>query len=284
MFYIVGVPIKSASVNVHFRGVCSNPVISEAQGSLGAQSFAAKLDYIEPDRDSPRANSVHVTVEVPHQDGMLPIISTMPIYNVNYLLTQSTFAKQHVCSNLPNTSHITTKSEEIDAFLSNDLYNNVLSEELRVPQAVKLYKHLNRLTCRWKFEAWFDLPDIMNYCGGRVTRNFDVDSASKSFVTVHQPLYVSYIFAKAPVGWASLNHQTNLEFSFYYDTVKFGSGGEIMQEPKATVEIIRVGIGEDGKMSVQLRTKAHFRGMCWLYSLVNTRRNLFIPSCILIFF
>lgn len=261
--YSTGVPIRSASVSVHSRGICSNPGISTTYGSIGAQSFTAKLDYIAPDTDSPKANTIHITVEVPHQDGMIPLISTMPIYNIQHLLTQTTFAKQHVCSNLPNTSH-TTDSQEVAGFLGNDVYTD--ANELRVDQAVKLYRHLNRLTCRWRFEAWLELTEIMDYCGGRVTHNFDVGTASKSFVTVHQPLYVSYVFAKVPTGWSSLNHQTTLEFSFYYDTVKFESGGQVMHEPKASVEIVRVGIGEDGRMSLQLRSHSQFRGK-WLMRL-----------------
>lgn len=244
-------------MTVHSKGVCSNSVIPNAHGSIGAQSFTAKLEYIEPGADNSKPNKIHISVEIPHQDGMLPILSTMPIYNVDYLLTQSTFAKQHICSSLPNTSY---GIEDVNGFLSTDLHTNDDSSALRVQPAVNLYRHLNYLTCRWKFEAWFDLTDVVNYCGGRVTHNFDVEAASKSFVTVHQPLHVSYIFAKAPSGWASLDHQTTLEFSFYYDNVKFQSGVDVMREPQAAVQILRVGIGEDGKMAVQFRTLAKFRG------------------------
>ncbi|XP_067933161.1 extracellular matrix organizing protein FRAS1-like [Watersipora subatra] len=274
-----GMPIRSASVSVHSKGVCTNPAISSGHGSMGAQSFVAKLDYIEDTTGDQDGNTVHMTVEIPHQDGMLPIISTLPIYNVDYLLTQSTFTKQHVCSNLPNTSYIESNSVEIKSFLSGNPRNTVLHEELRVLEAVRLYRHLDRLTCRWKFEGWFQLAQIMDYCGGRVTHNFDVESASKSFVTVHQPMYVSYIYAKAPTGWASLSHQTSLELSFYYDTVKFESGGQISQEPKATAEIMRVGIGEDGRLTIQLRTQAHFRGMLVMehYTASSDQKGQLVP-------
>lgn len=53
------------------------------------------------------------------------------------------------------------------------------------------------------------------------------DSA-QSFLTVHVPLYVSYIYVMAPRGWASLEHHTEMEFSFFYDTVLWRTG-----EPEA---------------------------------------------------
>lgn len=49
------------------------------------------------------------------------------------------------------------------------------------------------------------------------------DSA-QSFLTVHVPLYVSYIYVTAPRGWASLEHHTEMEFSFFYDTVLWRTG------------------------------------------------------------
>lgn len=258
---LAGVPIRSDSVNVHSRGLCSNPVIPNTYGALGAQSFSAKLEYVEPEAGNPHSNRIHITVEIPHQDGMLPVISTLPIHNINYLLTQSSFTKHHACSSLPNTTDAT--SNILNSFLTRGSYSaDDAASGMRTEPAARLYKHLNRLTCRWRFEGWFDVSSVVDRCGGQVTRNFDVGSASQSFVTVHQPLHVSYIFAKAPTGWASLDHQTLLEFSFYYNNVKFESGVEIKQEPSASVEIIRVGIGADGKMAVQLRSQSHFRGQC----------------------
>ena len=266
LFIISGVPIRSAGVNVHSKGECSNPVIPNTPGALSAQSFIANLEYVKSSDNDDQSNKIHISVEIPHQDGMLPLISTLPIYNIDYLLSQPSFTKQHVCSNLPNAS-----LSQQGSFLG-DLLDDPSDDLLRIEQAVKLYRHLDRASCRWKFEAYYDMTEIVNQCGGYVTHNFDVESSSQSFVTLHQPLHVSYIFAKAPTGWASLDHQTLLEFSFYYDTVKFQSGVDIMQEPQGSVDILRVGIGEDGKLVLQLRTQAKFKGMSWfiiyhLYSL-----------------
>ena len=49
------------------------------------------------------------------------------------------------------------------------------------------------------------------------------DSA-ESQVTVTVPLYVSYIYVTAPRGWGSLEHHTDMEFTFRYDTVLWRTG------------------------------------------------------------
>ncbi len=45
-------------------------------------------------------NRIHISVQIPHQDGMLPLVSTMPIHNLHFLLSESIYRQQHVCSNL----------------------------------------------------------------------------------------------------------------------------------------------------------------------------------------
>lgn len=44
--------------------------------------------------------SIHISVQIPHQDGMLPLVSTMPLHNLHFLLSESIYRQQHVCSNL----------------------------------------------------------------------------------------------------------------------------------------------------------------------------------------
>lgn len=53
---------------------------------------------------------------------------------------------------------------------------------------------------------------------------FKVRDSAQSFLTVQVPLYVSYIYVTAPRGWASLEHHTEMEFSFFYDTVLWRTG------------------------------------------------------------
>lgn len=54
--------------------------------------------------------------------------------------------------------------------------------------------------------------------------HWQVRDSAQSFLTVHVPLYVSYIYVTAPRGWASLEHHTEMEFSFFYDTVLWRTG------------------------------------------------------------
>lgn len=42
-------------------------------------------------------------MQIPHQDGMLPLVSTMPLHNLHFLLSESIYRHQHVCSNLVTT-------------------------------------------------------------------------------------------------------------------------------------------------------------------------------------
>lgn len=51
-----------------------------------------------------------------------------------------------------------------------------------------------------------------------------VRDSAQSFLTVQVPLYVSYIYVTAPRGWASLEHHTEMEFSFFYDTMLWRTG------------------------------------------------------------
>lgn len=58
---------------------------------------------------SPR---IHISVQIPHQDGMLPLISTMPLHNLHFLLSESIYRHQHVCSNLVTTRDLRGLSGE----------------------------------------------------------------------------------------------------------------------------------------------------------------------------
>lgn len=72
--------------------------------------------------------------------------------------------------------------------------------------------------------------------GGCVTTSSgfhsQVRDSAQSFLTVHVPLYVSYIYVTAPRGWASLEHHTEMEFSFFYDTVLWRTGRSGGRRPR----------------------------------------------------
>ncbi|XP_023802462.1 extracellular matrix protein FRAS1-like [Cyanistes caeruleus] len=72
------------------------------------------------------------------------------------------------------------------------------------------------------------MTELTDVCGGSVTADFQARDSAQSFLTVHVPLYVSYICVTAPRGWASPEHRSEMEFSFFYDTVLWRTG-----EPEA---------------------------------------------------
>lgn len=62
------------------------------------------------------------------------------------------------------------------------------------------------------------------------------------------------------VGWGSLEHMTELEFSFYYDTVLWRSGLETRGELGGRLQVMRIAIGDDGRLVIDFKTQARFRG------------------------
>jgi len=75
---------------VSSEGICHNPLVAGESG-FQAQNFQANLKYLDSSHaDHP--NSIHITVEVPHEDGLLPLVSTTQINNIGNLIFQnSTF-------------------------------------------------------------------------------------------------------------------------------------------------------------------------------------------------
>ncbi|XP_030877515.1 extracellular matrix protein FRAS1-like [Leptonychotes weddellii] len=211
---------------------------------------------------------IHISVQIPHQDGMLPLISTMPLHNLHFLLSESIYRHQHVCSNLITTQDLRGISEA--GFLDDRVYDSTalgpgydrpfqFDPSVREPKTIQLYKHLNLKSCVWTFDAYYDMTELIDVCGGSVTADFQVRDSAQSFLTVHVPLYVSYIYVTAPRGWASLEHHTEMEFSFFYDTVLWRTGIQTDSVLSARLQIIRIYIREDGRLVIEFKTHAKFR-------------------------
>lgn len=79
-------------------------------------------------------------------------------------------------------------------------------------QIMYKYSCLDKICCG-KFSPYSNLGAFLQ-----------VRDSAQSFLTVQVPLYVSYIYVTAPRGWASLEHHTEMEFSFFYDTVLWRTG------------------------------------------------------------
>uniref|UniRef100_A0A8C9Q481 Extracellular matrix organizing protein FRAS1 n=1 Tax=Spermophilus dauricus TaxID=99837 RepID=A0A8C9Q481_SPEDA len=265
----VGTPLRSNIVTIGTdSAICHTPVVAGTARGFQAQSFIATLKYLDV-KHKEHPNRIHISVQIPHQDGMLPLISTMPLHNLHFLLSESIYRHQHVCSNLVTTHDLKGISEA--GFLDDVVYDSTalgpgydrpfqFDPNVREPKTIQLYKHLNLKSCVWTFDAYYDMTELIDVCGGSVTADFQVRDSAQSFLTVHVPLYVSYIYVTAPRGWASLEHHTEMEFSFFYDTVLWRTGIQTDSVLSARLQIIRIYIREDGRLVIEFKTHAKFRG------------------------
>ncbi|XP_042325028.1 extracellular matrix organizing protein FRAS1 [Sceloporus undulatus] len=264
-----GTPLRSNIVTIGTdSAICHTPVVAGTARGFQAQSFIATLKYLDV-KHKEHPNRIHISVQIPHQDGMLPLISTMPLHNLHFLLSESIYRHQHVCSNLVSVQELKGISEA--GFLDEVTYNSLVlgpgydrayqfDPNVREPKTIQLYKHLNLKSCIWTFDAYYDMTELIDVCGGSVTADFQVRDSAQSFLTVHVPLYVSYIYVTAPRGWASLEHHTEMEFSFFYDTVLWRTGIQTDSVLSARLQIIRIYIREDGRLVIEFKTHAKFRG------------------------
>lgn len=97
---VYGIPLRSKpiSIGIH-NGICQTPLVPGQPGGFQSQSFIAALSYINS-TDENHPNTIKTHVEIPHQDGMVPIVSTLPIHNLRYLLTEQLYRVHHTCSNM----------------------------------------------------------------------------------------------------------------------------------------------------------------------------------------
>nr|XP_056711523.1 LOW QUALITY PROTEIN: extracellular matrix organizing protein FRAS1 [Euleptes europaea] len=264
-----GTPLRSNVVTIGTdSAICHTPVVAGTARGFQAQSFIATLKYLDV-KHKEHPNRIHISVQIPHQDGMLPLISTMPLHNLHFLLSESIYRHQHVCSNLVGIQDLKGISDA--GFLDEVTYHSIIlgpgydrpyqfDPSVREPKTIQLYKHLNLKSCIWTFDAYYDMTELIDVCGGSVTADFQVRDSAQSFLTVHVPLYVSYIYVTAPRGWASLEHHTEMEFSFFYDTVLWRTGIQTDSVLSARLQIIRIYIRDDGRLVVEFKTHAKFRG------------------------
>uniref|UniRef100_A0A8C4U634 VWFC domain-containing protein n=1 Tax=Falco tinnunculus TaxID=100819 RepID=A0A8C4U634_FALTI len=285
----VGTPLRSNAVTIGTdSAICHTPVVAGTARGFQAQSFIATLKYLDV-KHKEHPNRIHISVQIPHQDGMLPLISTLPLHNLHFLLSESIYRHQHVCSNLVTVRDLRGISEA--GFLDEVTYDSIVlgpgydrpyqfDPTVREPKTIQLYKHLNLKSCIWTFDAYYDMTELIDVCGGSVTADFQVRDSAQSFLTVHVPLYVSYIYVTAPRGWASLEHHTEMEFSFFYDTVLWRTGIQTDSVLSARLQIIRIYIREDGRLVIEFKTQAKFRGLFVMehHSLPDIKSFLMTPD------
>ncbi|XP_061880359.1 extracellular matrix organizing protein FRAS1-like [Entelurus aequoreus] len=265
----LGTPLRSNIATIGTEGsICHTPVTTGTARGFQAQSFIATLKYLDV-KHKEHPNRIHISVQIPHQDGMLPLVSTMPLHNLHFLLSESIYRQQHVCSNLVTLKDLQGLSET--GFLDDVSYDSIslgpgydrpyqFNPGVREARSIQLYKHLNLKSCIWTFDAFYDMTELIDVCGGSVTADFQVRDSAQSFLTVQVPLYVSYIYVTAPRGWASLEHHTEMDFSFFYDTVLWRTGIQTDSVLSARLQIIRIYIRQDGRLVIDFKTHAKFRG------------------------
>ncbi|XP_038647741.1 extracellular matrix protein FRAS1 [Scyliorhinus canicula] len=265
----VGTPLRSNIVTIGTdSSICHTPVVAGTARGFQAQSFIATLKYLDV-KHKEHPNRIHISVQIPHQDGMLPLVSTMPLHNLHFLLSESIYRHQHICSNLVTLKDLRSITDS--GFLDDVNYDSItlgpgydrpfqFDPNVREPKTIQLYKHLNLKSCIWTFDAYYDMTELIDVCGGSVTADFQVRDSAQSFLTVSVPLYVSYIYVTAPRGWASLEHHTEMEFSFFYDTVLWRTGIQTDSVLSARLQIIRIYIRDDGRLVIEFKTHAKFRG------------------------
>lgn len=264
-----GIRLKSNIVDISQNdGICHSPIYTGNSFSYQAQSFVASLMYT-PISDPKHPNTIQISVTIPHQDGMLPLVSTMPLNNIKFLLSEAIYRQHHVCSNLMEPSF--TKLEDDTGFWgfdsgridqnSGSVFPYQFDEKLRTKKTLQLYRHLDLKHCTWTFRAWYHMTDLVDQCGGKILTNFKVTDSGQSFLTVRVPLYVSYLYASPPVGWSSLEHHTEMQFSFYYQSVLWNTGLEVDGQLGGHLQVLRIAIGEGGHLVIDFRTQANFRGL-----------------------
>jgi len=167
----LGVPIKSQHVTVNAsKGFCKKGDHSSGDGLIGSHTFNANLKYVNATAEQ-NPNTVHIKIEIPHSDGMVPLLSTQPLHNVQTLLTDPLYVGHHSCSNL-----LVDRS-----FLKQTSKRNPLAQwpyqfdkSLRGDGTVDLYRNLDLRSCLWKFNAWFHMSELLDYCHGKIISEFKV--------------------------------------------------------------------------------------------------------------
>ncbi|XP_064121126.1 extracellular matrix organizing protein FRAS1-like isoform X1 [Macrobrachium nipponense] len=254
---IHGIPLRSKPVLINSEnGICQTPLVPGQPGGFQSQSFIASLSYVNSS-DETHPNTVKIYIEIPHQDGMVPLVSTLPIHNLRYLLTEKLYRVHHMCSSLDEAAGFL--DEPSQAYPPHPRPHQ-WDENLRESKTLKLYRHLDLKSCLWTFSAWFTMSQLVDQCGGQVISDFQVGSGGQSFLTVRVPLYVSYVYATSPPGWASLDHRTELSVSLYYNTLLWHQGLHTEPILTAKIQVTRITIDESGRLVIDLKTHAKFRG------------------------
>ncbi|XP_077421790.1 FRAS1-related extracellular matrix protein 2b isoform X2 [Vanacampus margaritifer] len=263
-----GLELSSPVVTISTdQGMCQPRVA----GTVGAEPFSAKLRYTGAD-DPDHPNLIKLTVTMPHIDGMLPVVSTRALSNFELTLSpDGTRVGNHRCSNLLDYSEVKTRH----GFLTDATKNPQAMGEtapyqysaaLRGGATLRFYRNLNLEACLWDFTSYYDMSELLSDCGGTVGTDGQVLNLVQSYVTLRVPLHVSYVF-HSPAGaggWQHFDLQSELRLTFVYDTAilwRDGIGSPPEAELQGALYPTSMRINEQGRLVVNFRTEARFRGL-----------------------
>ncbi|XP_073730361.1 FRAS1-related extracellular matrix protein 2a isoform X1 [Misgurnus anguillicaudatus] len=240
-------------------------------GTVGAEPFSAKLRYTGAE-DPGYANLIKLTVTMPHIDGMLPVVSTRALSNFELTLSpDGTRVGNHKCSNLLDFNEVSTRHGFLtDATQNIETAGDTLpyqySVALRGQSTLRYYRNLNLEACLWEFVSYYDMSELLTDCGGSIGTDGQVLNLVQSYVTLRVPLYVSYVF-HSPVGaggWQHFDLHSELRLTFVYDTAilwKDGVGSPPQAELQGALYPTSMRINDQGRLVVNFRTEARFRGL-----------------------
>ncbi|XP_056612259.1 FRAS1-related extracellular matrix protein 2b [Triplophysa dalaica] len=263
-----GLELSSPIVSVSLEdGMCQPRVV----GTIGAEPFSARLRYTGAE-DPDHPNLIKLTVTMPHIDGMLPVVSTRPLSNFELTLSpDGTRVGNHRCSNLLDHTEVRTRY----GFITNATRNPEAiggtapyqySSSLRGQKTLRFYRNLHLEACLWEFVSYYDMSELLSDCGGTIGTDGQVLNLVQSYVTLRVPLHVSYVF-HSPVGaggWQHFDLQSELRLTFVYDTAilwRDGIGSPAEAELQGSLYPTSMRINEHGRLVVNFRTEARFRGL-----------------------
>ncbi|KAG7258339.1 hypothetical protein CRUP_003300, partial [Coryphaenoides rupestris] len=214
----------------------------------------------------------------PQRDGSAsPMLSGLRVVAVTKpwpVVTSSpdgTRVGNHRCSNLLDYDEVTTGHGFVTATTRNpesmgDAEPYQYSAALRSNRTLRFYRNLNLEACLWDFSSYYDMSELLSDCGGTVGTDGQVLNLVQSYVTLRVPLHVSYVF-HSPVGsggWQHFDLQSELRLTFVYDTAilwRDGIGSPPQAELQGALYPTSMRINDQGRLVVNFRTKARFRGL-----------------------
>ena len=264
-----GIESISAAVKISkSEGICR----ARGQIQSGAEPFAAQIKFTGA-RDDGKSNMVNIKVQIPHTDGLIPIISTKKVSDFKHTLGSGPLrVAQHKCSNLLNKKEVITKFGFVT---SHSKHSHSLQEgkpyefspELRGNNTIEFYKNLDSESCLWTFENFFDISELIQHCGGTIITNGQSRDIALSQLTVRVPLFVSYVYRSSlqRSAWVHYDYATYLRLNLMYDTAVLLKDG--VQTPegsmlKGSLWPVSIGIRDaDRRLVVNFKTKTKFRGI-----------------------